>query len=158
MKLAAYVAVLCLLMGCKKDDPDPDKNKNIFTDSITWKYDGVQNTSTSILYVNSGGVIIWATDSIEGNLVALQMSFWNKDSTSYDLNFPYDTYNSIVTWGNSSSVYASYGCDSVNAHIENIVVNEANQTFSGTFDAVVCFPSDSVSHLITDGILTNVKY
>lgn len=134
LKLAAYLAVLCLLVGCKKNDPDPDpdlnKNNNIYTLLIT--VDGIQisDPSMTFLYndgVNKGISVHLGTETDVITFLVLQDSNVVKDTAAYYC---------FINSGNTCSIlendsilhYSDYDSTS---YLEITMFDEANKKVSG---------------------------
>ena len=157
-RLLILLALPLLFAACKKNDPDhePDQTtNNIIQSSVTWKTNGIQNTSTGITSVNYGKVLLTAGDSIKKSTVQININFWNIDSTVYIMD---NEYASISTWSDTNPLRTSFGCDSNNAQLTITDIDTVNELFSATFSSKNCYVFDSGITYVTDGIITNVKY
>jgi len=162
------------LCGCGKDDPEPEPVTTTTTSTdgtVTYYIDGVLQTpnniyctyysahlSLSAAYLTSyPGIVldIWGNDTIP-------YTYYLSDNTSFGLN------NHIALLVDSGVYYTEYCMYSGNesAFVTIEAVDYTNKVVSGTFEGQVCFESDTngillsdtITHVITNGVFTNVPF
>lgn len=163
-KLAAYVAVLCLLLGCKKSDPDPAPVPTGV--NMEYYFDGVRYVPFQVGAFFIGDRFFLSAplnNTLTGLVIQLDSAGLSPNTYSFIENNTTSTEYIAVNDSALSNAFYTSVCPNGNnnAFLTISSVDLVNSTMSGTFGGTMCgfaiFGADSLEHTVS-GSFTNLSF